>query len=179
MKILVIGCSLNPASRSHILGHELSQTLREMGGDVTMLDLRKLDLPLCEGTQTADVDSAVLRAVRDASAIVLCTPIYNFDVSPATRNLIALTGAVWADKVVGICAAAGGSRSFMSIMNLAGSLMLDFRCYVVPRFVYATHDDFTGDRLESPAVRDRLEGLARELLRVTPAITQAPVSDRR
>ncbi len=179
MKILVIGCSLNPASRSSILANELSQTLHELGAAVTRLDLRTLDLPLCEGTQTAGADPAALAAVRDAAAIVLCTPIYNYDVSPATRNLIALTGAAWADKIVGICAAAGGSRSFMSIMNLAGSLMLDFRCLVVPRFVYATHDDFTGDRLESPAVRDRLESLARELVRITTALNQAPVSDRR
>ena len=34
----------------------------------------------------------------------------------------------------------------MSILGLANGLMLDFRCLIVPRFVYATGDDFANDR---------------------------------
>jgi FMN reductase len=170
MKTLVISCSLNAASRSFLLATELSQVLRDLGNEVELLDLRKLGLPLCDGAQAAGLDPSLARTIREADAVVLSTPIYNYDVGPAVRNLIAVTGAAWADKIVGICAAAGGSRSFMALANLANSLMLDFRCLIVPRFVYATHDDFAGERLESPAVRERLDLLARELTRIAEAL---------
>ena len=32
-------------------------------------------------------------------------------------------------------------------MSLANSLMLDFRCLIIPRIVYATSQDFTDGRL--------------------------------
>lgn len=37
--------------------------------------------------------------------------------------------------------------SYMSMMPLANSLMLDFRVIVMPRFVFATGGDWDGDAL--------------------------------
>ena len=71
-------------------------------------------------------------------AILLATPIYNYDVSAAAKNMVELTGSAWRDKTVGFICAAGGTSSYMSVMGLANSLMLDFRCIILPRFVYAT-----------------------------------------
>ena len=39
--------------------------------------------------------------------IVLATPVYNYHVSAATKNLIELTGSAWEDKLVGFLCAAG------------------------------------------------------------------------
>ena len=60
---------------------------------------------------------------------------------------------------------AGGNASYMSIMRIANSLMLDFRCLIIPRFVYAVSDDFANDRTDrmevgSDEIRKRLSGLA-------------------
>jgi FMN reductase len=38
------------------------------------------------------------------------------------------------NKVVGFLCAAGGKSSYMSVMRLANSLMLDFRCLIIPHF---------------------------------------------
>jgi hypothetical protein len=62
--------------------------------------------------------------------------------------------------VVGFLCAAGGSASYMSIMSFANSLMLDFRCLIIPRIVYATSSDFTDGRLSSPIVQERVRELA-------------------
>ena len=48
----------------------------------------------------------------------------------------------------------------MSIIGLANSLMLDFRCIILPRFVYATGDDFDGSRITGPEIQSRLKQLA-------------------
>jgi len=55
----------------------------------------------------------------------------------------------------------GGHNSYMSIVGLSNSLMLDFRCLIIPRFVYATSEDFQGDRVPRPDLVKRIKQLAR------------------
>ena len=62
----------------------------------------------------------------------------------------------------------------MSAMGIANSLMLDFRCHIVPRFVYATGDAFEGDRLADEDIQARVRGLAEETVRIAKAIAIAP-----
>jgi hypothetical protein len=51
----------------------------------------------------------------------------------------------------------------MSVMSFANSLMLDFRCWIVPRFVYATGGDFEGDTIKSPEINNRLDQMLTEM----------------
>ena len=62
---------------------------------------------------------------------------------------------------MGFLCAAGGKGSYMSIMSLANSLMLDFRCIVLPRFVYVTGESFEGDRLADPKIDQNIQELAK------------------
>ena len=112
-------------------------------------------------------------AVRESTAILMAVPIYCFDINAAAKNLIELTGRQWTHKVVGFMCAAGGRASYMSVMGIANSLMLDFRCLIVPRFVYALGDAFGHDRTEDMYVADEgiLERL-KELTDTTVAITR-------
>ena len=84
--------------------------------------------------------------------------------------MVELTGDAWANKVVGFLCAAGGKGSYMSIMSLANSLMLDFRCLIIPRFAYSTGDAFEKGELSDPKVRDRVNELAHELHRICVAL---------
>ena len=60
----------------------------------------------------------------------------------------------------------------MSIMALANSLMLDFRCVIVPRFVYATGRDFAGDCITGPQIAERTAGLAATLARLAGRLAE-------
>lgn len=126
------------------------------------LDLREFPLPLCDGdTAYDDPNVEKLRArIEAARVILLAVPIYNFDANAAVKNLVELTGGAWDDKIVGFACAAGGASSYMSIMSLANSLMLDFRCIILPRFVYAMDADFQGGQVTSEEVKRRLRLLA-------------------
>jgi len=84
--------------------------------------------------------------------------------------MIELTGSAWEDKIVGFLCAAGGMGSYMSVMAYANSLMLDFRCVIIPRFVFATSDGFDGDNIIDKKVVRRIETLADELVRFTKAL---------
>ena len=48
----------------------------------------------------------------------------------------------------------------MSPIGLANSLMFDFRCHIVPRYVYATKDDFTAAHQPSAELSARIRQLA-------------------
>lgn len=172
MKHLVISASLHPGSRSRILGRAAFDRLDAAGAEVAWLDLAEQGLPFCDGA-TAYGDPAAVAAkerVEAADGILLAAPVYNYDVNAVAKNLVELTGRAWSDKVVGILCAAGGQSSYMSVMGIANSLMLDFRSVVIPRFVYATGAAFEGDAISDGEVRERVEQLSDELLRFTAAL---------
>lgn len=176
MSLLVISCSLNAESNSRLLAREAQRVLVADGHAVEYLDLRELPLPLCDGGAAyAHANVARARAlVQPAAGILLATPVYNYDVSAAAKNLIELTGKAWENKVVGFACAAGGTGSYMSIMALANSLMLDFRCVIVPRFVYATDAAFCADAITAPDIAARTAECARATARLAHAVAPAP-----
>jgi FMN reductase len=173
MSILVISCSLSPSSRSRILANDAAKLLKSLETQITYLDLRDHPLPMCDGE---DCDPKLVEPlanmIRAADAILMAVPIYNYDVNAAAKNLVELTGGAWEGKLVGFLCAAGGHSSYMSVMSLANSLMLDFRCLIVPRFVYATGHDFSGESVSSAKVQDRLRQLCAETVRLSKALAR-------
>lgn len=166
--ILLISTSLNPESNSRILAREARRVLDAEGQPTAWLDLQEVRLPLCDGVASyGDPDVRRVGAlVGQASAIILATAIYNYDANAAAKNLIELTGSGWENKPVGFLCAAGGANSYMSILSLANSLMLDFRSLIVPRFVYATGDAFASGEVTSSEIRGRVADLARSTARL-------------
>ena len=171
MTVLHISCSLSPGSRSRVLAAEAARALEAAGAGVKVLDLRDFPMPMCDGEDCEDPNVARLaQAVGAADAILLAVPIYSYDVNAAAKNLVEHTGSAWEGKVVGFLCAAGGTASYMSVMGLANSLMLDFRCLIVPRFVYATAGDFSGGEVSSARIKERVAQLASHTVRLAKAL---------
>jgi FMN reductase len=171
-KYLVVSASGNPESNSRTMGRAAFAYLQKAKVDGAWIDLRDLNLPLCDAN-TCYAQPATQKlnaAIEAADAILVATPVYNFDVSAAAKNMLELTGNSWEDKIVGFLCAAGGMNSYMSVMAFANSLMLDFRCTILPRFVYATSDAFDGDVLKDKKIAQRIEELAAELIRFGQAL---------
>ena len=169
---LVVSASLNPASRSRVLAGAAAASLRERGREVEVLDLRETALPLCDGGSAYAHPDAVRAAdlIAKARCVLLAAPVYNYDVNAAAKNLVELTGRAWERKVVGLLLSAGGRSGYMSAMGLANSLMLDFRCHIVPRFVYATEAAVEGASIVDAEVARRVRELADETARVADAL---------
>ncbi len=162
-KVLIVSCSLNAGSRSHRLATAAEAVLKDDCG-ATLVDLRDYDLPMCDGETTYDAPAAreLAKVISSADVVLLAAPIYNYDLNAAAKNLVELTGSAWRDKVVGFLCAAGGRGSYMSPLGMANSLMLEYRCVVVPRFVYAIGEDFRDDGDLSDKIRDRIGQLCAE-----------------
>ena len=172
MNHLVISCSLSATSRSALLAEYIGGALARLGSDVETVDLRKFELPLCDGDAAyGDGNVKTLaRKIADADSVALAVPIYNYDVGGVAPNLIAMTGPSWIEKVVGFIGTAGGERSYMAIMGLANSLMLDFRSIIVPRYVYASRESFSGGS-PNEEIAGRLDALAADLNRFATALS--------
>ena len=167
MKYLVVSTSGNPESNSRIMGRVAFEHLKKEGVDCAWLDTRDLNLPICDANACYAHPSVkqIASAIETADGILVAAPVYNYDVSAAAKNLIELTGEAWNDKIVGFLCAAGGQSSYMSVMAYANSLMLDFRCTVIPRFVFATGQAFADGSVKDQKIAQRIDELCDELMR--------------
>ncbi|HXA10156.1 MAG TPA: NAD(P)H-dependent oxidoreductase [Chthoniobacterales bacterium] len=171
-KYLVVSASGNPSSNSRKMGRIAFAHLEEARVDCRWLDLAGMDLPLCDADACYAHPAAqkLSAAIAAVDGVIVAAPVYNYDVSASAKNMIELTGSAWEDKVVGFLCAAGGMSSYMSVMAYANSLMLDFRCVIIPRFVFATGDAFDDDTLIDAEIGQRIEEVAAELIRFTQAL---------
>ena len=129
--------------------------------DAKFVDLQKIELPMCDGDKCYDHPNVDIMKgnIETSSSIILASPIYNYDFNAVAKNLIELTGNSWTDKLIGFISAAGGRGSYMSPMSFINSLMLDFRCIIIPRFVYADKTCFNIDGNINDDTKARIEEL--------------------
>jgi len=171
MQILILSCSLDRGSRSYLLARRAESMLKSREVSVEFVDLRHSPLPMCDGGDCDDPQLAKLtEQVKRADAILFAVPIYNYDVNAAAKNVVELVGSAFENKIIGFLCAAGGHGSYMSVMSLANSLMLDFRCLIVPRFVYAVGKDFEGETISSAKINERTEQLCTQTIRLARAL---------
>lgn len=170
-RLLVVSCSLNPKSRSRRMAQAAAAAAEAAGHPAELADLRDVDLPICDGASEMTASAHELREkISRAHAVIIAAPVYNYDVNAAAKNLIEATGSAWNGKVVGLMAAAGGRSSYMSLMGLANSLMLDFRCWIAPRFVYATEGDAPDEAPIPKPLAARIEQLVRTVWAAASAL---------
>ena len=169
MSYLVISTSLREGSRSKVMAKALSDTI----SDVEFFDLQTNPLPMCDGDKCYDLPEVIdfREKVKNAKGIIMAIPIYNYNVSSGAKNIIELGGKMLYDKVFGFICAAGGKSSYMSVMSFANSLMIDYRCFIIPKFVYALKNDFDGNKITSPEIKQRISELGKDLIRISEALS--------
>ena len=150
----------------------MAKSLENSIDNVEFFDLQDNPLPMCDGDECYDLPEVLefREKVKNADGIIMVTPVYNFSVSSGAKNVVELGGSMLYDKIFGFMCAAGGRNGYMSVMSLANSLMLDFRCYIIPKFVYATKHDFEGGKITNSDIKERIKELGTELIRVSKAL---------
>jgi len=167
MKIAIINTNLSPGGKADALVRAFAKACEAVSHEAEIHSLGDMSLPACDG-KTCYQNKKCIALTEDlsgADAFVLVSPIYNYDLNAAAKNLIELTGSSWKEKAVGMICLAGGDRSYLAPLGFMNSLGIDYRCLVSPRFVYTNRSDFgPGQDLlaESPA-HPRLAFLAYEM----------------
>ena len=150
----------------------MAKYLQKNLDNIEFFDLQENPLPMCDGDECYDLPEVLdfREKVKNADGIIMAIPVYNFNVSSGAKNIVELGGRMLYDKTFGFICAAGAKSSYMSVMSLANSLMIDFRCYIIPKFVYATKHDFEDSKITNSDIKERIEELGKELVRVSKAL---------
>ena len=163
----ILSCSLRSGSHSRLLAEQALEDFKAQGQEAELIDMAEYSLPYADGETdfSSTVVSELAEKIHSATGLLVATPIYNYGVNAVLKSLIELTGRQgWVDQRVGFLCAAGGQSSYMAIMPFANSLMLDFRCLIVPRFVYCSGGSFQDGRLVDEKIKERTHQVVEALI---------------
>ena len=157
--IAVVDAGVTPSSLTSVLCRSMEEALNRQGARPLVLEAQAgRILPYGEGN--SDGAAKMRDQLASADGVILCFPVYNFNMNATLKAVIEHCGPAMAGKVVGLMATAGGRFGYMSVLSVVQSLMFDLRAWIVPRQVYALSADFDGESISSDEVRQRVEQLA-------------------
>ncbi|MAS95385.1 MAG: flavoprotein [Verrucomicrobiales bacterium] len=167
MKIAILNSNLAPGGKSAHLADVIAGEFQSLGHETDIDHAGDLSLPACDGYLCYKDEKTINLTDRlsEADAIVLVSPVYNYDLNAAAKNLIELTGNSWKGKAIGLVCQAAGEKSYLAPLGFINSLAVDYRCLVSPRFVYVARSNFTeeGVLADDSPVRKRIHFLAQEV----------------
>jgi len=178
-RILALAGSARRESFNRKLLAVTIEAVRGAGGEVTLLDLNELELPLYHG----DLEEAqglppnavkLIELVNRHAGLLIASPEYNSFMTPLLKNTIDwITRAddnPFTGKVAAVVSASpgalGGARSLQHVRHL----LLHLGCHVVPAqcLLPQAHDAFAPDgRLKDERARKSVAALARQLVDLT------------
>ena len=135
MKIVGIAGSLRAASTTHIALNLAAQRVEALGAEVEILDLRKMNLPFCNGGDEYPEYPDVKRlqdTVKQADGLILATPEYHGGMSGVLKNALDLMSfEELSDKVAGTISILGGQSNSNSL-NQMRIVMRWVHAWVIP-----------------------------------------------
>jgi FMN reductase len=135
VKIVGIGGSLRPNSYSQMALNLAAQRVEALGVEMEILDLRKMQLPFCNGEDEypgyPDVEQ-LRNTVKQADGLILATPEYHGGVSGVLKNALDLMSFEQLDgKVTGLISVLGG-QSNSNALNDLRLIMRWVHAWVIP-----------------------------------------------
>ena len=122
VKIVGINGSLRSESYSAVALSLAAKRVEVLGASVEILDLRKMDLPFCNGgdeyPEYPDVER-LRNTVKEADGLILATPEYHGSVSGVLKNALDLMSFEHlSDKVAGLISVLGGQSNNNALNDL-------------------------------------------------------------
>lgn len=174
MNFLILKTSLSPRSRSDAMANIAYEDMKSRGVNVELLTIKDMNLPLCDSDAAYSTPGVktLNAAIDKADGVIFAVPIHNYSPAASSKNVIELLDKeTFRGKVAGFIVAAGGAGSYMAVMPLANSLILDFRWTIVPRFVYADFKHFEECQSIPEEIQKRIKLLNAEIIDFTQALT--------
>lgn len=155
------------------------EAVRAAGGEVTLVDLTDLPMPLYNG----DLEDAegmppnalkMVELIQQHDAVLIASPEYNSQMAPLLKNTIDWCTRAdenpFSGKVAAVVSASPGMFGGVRSMTLARQLLIHLGCHVVPVQCILPHADKAFDEkgaLKEERNRKSAQAVAQELVRVT------------
>lgn len=178
-RILAFSGSARRESLNKKLLAAVVEAVRAVGGEVTVVDLNDLPMPLYHG----DLEDAqglpenakkMVELITQHAGLLIASPEYNSQMTPLLKNTIDWCTRAdenpFRGKVAAVVSASPGNFGAIRSMTLARQLLTHLGCHVIPaQCVLPLADkafDATG-RLQEARTQKAVVAVANELVRVT------------
>lgn len=161
-QVVLIQGSLNKESRTAILIDHAAKKLKSAGLEVSVLDLRNIQMEFCDGRSLKEYHPDMQTAnktLEGADAFVIGMPVYCYSVSGPLKNFIDITSGAMEKKIAGILCNAGGKQSYMASADLSNILAYESHVTTLQPIVYSSYDDFDNQTLISEKVKSKIQEL--------------------
>ena len=170
IKIIGLGGSLRENSHTYRAVKQALHLAEELGATTSLIDLRLLKLPFCDGRENYPdfPDVAALRSeFQSANAIILATPEYHGSISGVLKNALDLLDISHVEhKVVAIIGVLGGIPS-ANASNELRTICRHLHAWVIPDQVIISHAekafDANGNLVDSELM-ERLQHMMQSLV---------------
>jgi|ERR1051325_2665408 NAD(P)H-dependent FMN reductase len=183
-RILVFSGSTREGSFNKKLARVAADALREVGAEVTYLDLRELSLPLYDGDLEAEVKlpegARRLKDLMNAShGFLISSPEYNSSISGVLKNAIDWASRqnppdkpleCFTDKTAAIISASPGALGGLRGLMTLRSILTNIGTYVIPKqlTVSKAHEAFDEQgKLKDAKQLAVIQGIASTLFEFT------------
>lgn len=182
MKLSILSGSIRNGRMSHRVALALSEAFTNQGFEVTVIDVKALQLPLMEEVLAKQSNPSEALAVAKqqldgADAMIFVSPEYNGSFSPALKNLLDhFPKSTYERKPIGVAAvstgALGGIRAALQLQQLILALFAypTFRMLTVPNV--GDNLSETGEVL-TPSFQKTLDAFVNEFSWFAQAINKA------
>ncbi|MDK2986469.1 MAG: hypothetical protein PWQ96_2113 [Clostridia bacterium] len=164
-KAVIVDSPGGPDSKAYLRSVYKTTGMEEVAGKtgaIVSYNPQKVELKFEGGSQFRKF--TLLKTIVEADLVINLPKLKTHGltlISCAVKNLYDLTGSAWEGKLVGLMAVGGGRASYMAPMNFLNGLMLNARCLVIPRYVYALEKEIDQETLKSEEVKQRIEQLVK------------------
>lgn len=154
----------------------LTERLQGSGHEATHRALKEISLPDVNHPSLFESESFrdCAQQVRDANALILASPVYNWSLSAELKKFIEVIGSTdsahpspFFDKLVSFVFAAGLPHSYMVLQTAAIPLMLDFRCIINPHQAYLHNRHWDENETLTPEGSAKLDQMLKAHLELT------------
>lgn len=174
VRVVGISGSRRVGSYTHTAIERALEASAANGATTTLLDARRLEVPLLDPDHPASGDVEYLReTIATADAVLLGTPMYHGSYSGVLKNVIDHCGFdEFENKTVGLLAVAGGRFPLLALEHLR-SVCRSLNAWVLPWEVAIPRAETVIDdgMIADPAIESRVSELgerAVEYARISP-----------
>jgi len=164
--IVLIQGSLNPTSRTSIVVDAFAKELRKRNIDHEIIDLRSLNMELCDGRTLKEYPQDLQDAyekISQAKIIIFGMPVYCFSVSGPLKNFIDIVSKSMIDKIAAVLCNAGGARSYLAAGDLMKILSFESSMTTLQPIVKTNKTDFQDGEIITSKVHEKIQQLASKI----------------
>jgi FMN reductase len=181
LQVVAVSGSLHAPSKTTALVNEILAALsREVPINTHLIEVNDIGPEfagtLCRDQLPASVEAELLR-IESADVLVVASPVYRASFTGLFKHLFDFVGQyALVDTPVLLAATGGSDRHALIIEHQFRPLFGFFQALTLPLGVYANHSDFTGYRVSSLDLHERIDqavGRALPLIRAGAVETQS------